>query len=132
MAEEPGMTCFEKIASSENLFDAFLKARKGKGRSAAVSSFDFNFDKLLWEIQEELSRKTYRPGAYASFRIRHPKPRLITAAPFRDRVVHHALCNVIVPLFEQRFLPCSHANRRGFGTHRAFRVVKSFFRQYRF
>jgi retron-type reverse transcriptase len=103
------MTCFEGIVDSANLYDAFRKARRGKGWSEAVARFDFHFDSLLWDIQERLVSHTYRPGPYTSFRIRYPKPRLISAAPLQDRVVHHALCNVIVPLFERRFLPCSYS-----------------------
>jgi hypothetical protein len=52
-------------------------------------------------------------------RIEDPKPRVVSAAPFRDRVVHHALCAVIEPLFERGFVFDSYANRVGKGTHRA-------------
>ena len=64
-------------------------------------------------------RDRYQPGPYASFPIHDPKRRLISAAPFRDRVVHHALVNVIEPLFERRFIYDTYANRKGKGTHRA-------------
>ena len=130
MDQERRLSTFEKIVDSENLFYAFRKARKGKGRTGPVSRFDFHCDTFLWELQKELAEKTYLPGKYVSFRIRYPKPRLITAAPFRDRVVHHALCAVIAPLFESRFLPCSFANRPGFGTHRAFRSARRSCREY--
>ena len=53
--------------------------------------------------------------------LRRLYPRLISAAPFRDRVVHHALCAAIVPPLERAFHPGSHANRRGYGSHRALR-----------
>lgn len=61
----------------------------------------------------------YEPGAYRTFTVREPKPRLISAAPFRDRVVHHALTGVLEPVFERRFTADSYACRAGFGTHRA-------------
>jgi len=61
----------------------------------------------------------YRPGPYRAFRISEPKARLISAAPFRDRVVHHALCNVIEPLWERRFVSESFANRKGLGSSAA-------------
>ncbi len=62
--------------------------------------------------------------------IHEPKRRKISAAPFRDRVVHHALCNVIEPLFEARFHPHSYANRQGKGTHRAIDQVQAYARRY--
>lgn len=114
----------------EHVREDHRKARKGKGRTGPVSRFDFHCDTFLWELQKKLAEKTYLPGKYVSFRILYPKPRLITAAPFRDRVVHHALCAVIAPLFESRFLPCSFANRPGFGTHRAFRAARRSCREY--
>ena len=75
---------------------------------------------------------TYRPGPYASFHIHEPKKRLISAAPFRDRVVHHALCNVIEPAFEASFIADSYANRVGKGTHRALNRCQAFARRYRY
>lgn len=76
--------------------------------------------------------KTYSPGAYVHFYIHEPKRRKISAAPFRDRVVHHALCNIIEPLFEVRFHPDSYANRVGRGTHRAVDRLQQFARRYRY
>ncbi len=75
---------------------------------------------------------SYKPGAYRSFYIRDPKRRLISAAPFRDRVVHHALCNVIGPLFERTFIGDSYANRVGKGTHAALDRCQSFAQRYRY
>jgi RNA-directed DNA polymerase len=81
-------------------------------------------------LQNDLVQQTYRPGAYHSFYIHEPKRRLISAAPFRDRVVHHALCAVIEPLFERRFIYDSYANRVGRGTHRALDRCQQFTRRY--
>jgi RNA-directed DNA polymerase len=86
----------------------------------------------LVQLQAELRGKSYRPGAYASFYIHEPKRRLISAAPFRDRVVHHCLCNVIEPLFERRFIADSYANRVGKGTHRALDRCQQFARRNRY
>ena len=72
-----------------------------------MADFEFNLESKLLELQVELQMQTYRPGEYHNFYIFEPKRRLVSAAPFRDRVVHHALCNVIEPLWEPR---CS---RRG-------------------
>ena len=86
-------------------------------------------DKLV-QLQDDLRRKTYHPGAYHHFFIHEPKRRKISAAPFRDRVVHHALCNLIEPVFDARFIPDSYANRVGKGTHTAVDRLQAFARQY--
>lgn len=57
---------------------------------------------------------------------------MISAAPFRDRVVHHALCNLIEPLFERSFIFDSYANRIGKGTHRALDRAQHYARRYRY
>jgi retron-type reverse transcriptase len=86
-----------------------------------VLAFNARLEAHLFQLQDELRGFTYTPGPYRQFEIRDPKRRLISAAPYRDRVVHHALCAAIVPPLEQRFLPTSYANRQGFGTHKALR-----------
>ncbi|MCY2967454.1 MAG: reverse transcriptase/maturase family protein [Planctomycetota bacterium] len=86
----------------------------------------------MLRLQDELRTGTWQPGAYYNFRIRDPKPRLISAAPFRDRVVHHAVVNVLEPLFERRFIHDSYACRKGKGTHRAWRRAQYFLRRYPF
>ena len=75
-------------------------------------------DRLL-ALQRGLIRQTYKPAPYHHFYIHEPKRRLISAAPFADRVVHHALCNIIEPLFDRRFIADSYANRVDKGTHKA-------------
>ena len=86
-------------------------------------------DKLL-TLQHDLLAHTYRPGLYRHFSIHEPKHRKISAAPFRDRVVHHALCNLIEPIFDRRFIPDSYANRIGKGTHAALDRLQSFAQHY--
>ena len=82
----------------------------------------------LLELQDELRTYRYQAGPYVSFNIHEPKKRLISAAPFRDRVVHHALCNIVEPWFERRFISDSYANRVGKGTHRAVDRLQQFAR----
>jgi retron-type reverse transcriptase len=74
----------------------------------------------------------YQPGPYRTFRILDPKPRMISAAPFRDRVVHHALTRVLEPVFERRFAANSYACRRGYGVHRALESAADGVRRFRF
>lgn len=110
---------FERLTSWENLLLAFRKASRGKRGGPEVAAFEHHLEESLASLREQLLTGTYRPGAYHSFVIHEPKGRLISAAPFRDRVVHHALCNLIEPVFEASFSPASFANRIGKGTHRA-------------
>lgn len=81
---------------------------------------------------EELRTEAYQPGPYRTFYIHDPKKRMISAAPFRDRVVHHALCNIIEPLFEPTFIYDTYANRKGKGTHAGIRRCQQFLRQYKY
>ena len=71
-------------------------------------------------------------GCLPIFFVHEPKRRKISAAPFRDRVVHHALCNLIEPIFDRGFIPHSYANRVGKGTHAAVDQVQTFARSYRY
>ena len=112
---------YPRLTSFASLHAAARRAQRGKRYRPAVLAFHANLEAELLQLQEELRSFTYRPGPYRQFRIRDPKPRLISAAPYRDRVVHHALCGAIVPPLERRFHRGSHANRRGFGSHRALR-----------
>ncbi len=65
------------------------------------------------------AQEIYRPGRYVEIAVNDPKKRIVSAAPFRDRVVHHALCAVVEPIFERGFIDHTYANRNGKGTHRA-------------
>ena len=85
---------YPKICTWENLYLAWRKARKGKRGRPPAASFEYNLEENLLTLQHELRDGSYRPGPYTSFYIHEPKRRLISAAPFRDRVVHHALCNI--------------------------------------
>lgn len=110
---------YMRLWQPENLWVAWKQASRGKRSHAEVAHFEYHLEEELLALEEELREKRYQPGAYRNFVIQCPKRRLISAAPFRDRVVHHALMNVIEPLFERRFIFDSYANRRGKGTHRA-------------
>ena len=86
----PPQDLFSEICSFENLYLAYRKARKGKRNKAQVASFELNQEEELLLLREELISGNWTPGPYHSFYIHDPKRRLISAAPFRDRVVHHA------------------------------------------
>ncbi len=123
---------YPRVWDFENLYLAYRKARKGKRGREPAADFERVQDDELLRLQEELRSKTYCPGPYRSFYIHEPKRRLISAAPFRDRVVHHALCRVMEPIWETRFIYDSYANRVGKGTHRALDRCTQFARRYRY
>lgn len=123
---------WEKIVSLDNLFLAAKKAQKGKRFQDNVAGFNMRHESELFQLQKELMNGTYVPGAYKAFRIREPKLRLISAAPYRDRVVHHALCNVIEPIFEKTFIYDSYACRKRKGTHRAIDRFQEFTKKNRY
>lgn len=110
---------YPQICDFENLYWAFRNARKGKRSKESVAAFEIDLEPNLWQLQEELTTQTYRPGPYHHFYIKDPKRRLISAAPFRDRVVHHALCQIVEPIFDRAFIHDSYACRVGKGNHRA-------------
>ncbi|MEW6742691.1 MAG: reverse transcriptase/maturase family protein [Planctomycetota bacterium] len=107
------------LVSWENLVLAARKAQRGKRDRTAVQAFNFDQERQLLDLQGELESTSYRPGAFRSHWISRPKPRMISAAPYRDRVVHHALMNVLEPILDRHFHPGSYACRKGKGTHAA-------------
>jgi hypothetical protein len=121
---------YPQVVDFANLYQAYRNARRGKRSKAAVAAFERAQEDELFALQDELQRQVYTPGPYHTFYIHEPKRRLIAAAPFRDRVVHHALCQVIEPIWEVRFIHDSYANRAGKGTHRALDRCQHFARRY--
>ena len=119
---------YERVCSFENLHAAAIKALRGKRRKRPGSEFFAEMEDSLMTLREELLAGTYRHGGYNYFRIHEPKNRMVAAAAFRDRVVHHAIIRVIEPLFETRFIEDSYACRVDKGTHAAMRRAAGFAR----
>jgi Reverse transcriptase (RNA-dependent DNA polymerase) len=117
---------FPRLVSWENLFLAWLKASQGKRQKAEIALFEYHLEENLLSLQADLLAQRWKPSGYRSFFIHDPKRRLISAAPFPDRVVHHALCNIIEPIFEKSFVQDSYANRNGKGNHRALDAVQKY------
>jgi len=122
---------FDKITAFDNLLKAAQKAQKGKRFKDACAIFNLNLEKELLRVQRKLKEQTYRHGTYRDFFVYDPKQRLISAAPYRDRVVHHALCNIIEPLFDRSFIDDTYACRKGKGTHAAINRYSQYARKYR-
>jgi RNA-directed DNA polymerase len=126
------MNLNERMLDWQNLRRAYHNASRGKRGKAPVAAFETLLADHLLDLQGELAGQTYRPGRYRHFYVHEPKRRLISAAPFRDRVVHHALCNVSVPHFEKAFIANSFANRTGKGTHKALAACQQYSRGYKY
>lgn len=129
---ESSSVSYHQVHEWPNLLLAWQKAAKGKRSGKSCAAFEYRLADHLLELKHELINGTYHPGKYTHFYIHEPKHRKISAAPFRDRVVHHALCNIIEPVFEQRFIPDSYANRKGKGTHKAISRLQQFSRTKRY
>jgi RNA-directed DNA polymerase len=116
---------WERLVSFPNLLRA---ARKGKRDRPDVAAFEYDAERELLRIRDELESGAYPFGP--SHSITEPKPRLISAAPYRDRVVHHALCNVLEPVYERSFIADGYACRTSKGTHAAVRRCHEFARRF--
>lgn len=101
-------------------------ALRGRRLRQPGASFFASLEEQVVDLQSELSSETYQPGDYHYFRIYEPRERVVAAAPFRDRVVHHAIVRVVQPIFEKRFIEDSFASRPGKGTHAAMRRASQF------
>lgn len=110
---------FDGIARFRPLLAAARRAILGKRKKPGAAAFMANLEGNVLRLERELNDGTYRPGRYVEIEIFEPKRRIVSAAPFRDRVVHHAFCAVVEPIFERGFVHDSYANRAGKGTHEA-------------
>lgn len=123
---------YPQICSLENLYVAAAKARKRKTRKGYVEDFGLRRERVIGQLQAELLEGLYRPSGYRQFRIYDPRERLISAAPFRDRVVHHALCNALEPLLSKRFVYDSYSCQKGKGTQLGRERARQFTNRYRY
>lgn len=121
-----------RLTSWKHLCWAYQRCRRRKRTKPEAAAFEFNWEAELLRLQRELVAGAYAPGEYRNFYIHEPKRRKISAAPFRDRVVHHAVVGVLEPIYERRFTHDSFACRRGKGTHKAIERAQEYLRRHRF
>lgn len=120
---------WKELCSFENLEKAYLQARKHKSTNPKVIEFDNNWRAHLSLLHNDLKTKDYKPQPLKMFILRDPKTRVICVSNFRDRIVHHALVNVLQPIFEPRFIFDSYASRKGKGTLSALQRFDQFKRK---
>lgn len=109
----------ERICSFENLYAAYQEAAKEKHYRDDVLRFTFNLEENLLDLQRDLVDETYCVGKYREFYVRYPKPRLIMALEFRDRIVQWAIYRQLNPYADKRFVRHSYGCRKEKGTLRA-------------
>lgn len=119
------------IASFESLYRAAKRAEKNKRMKPEVLEFNHHLERNLFDLERELKDKTYAQGEYRLFYVHDPKTRLISAAPFRDRVVHQSYHGVLEPIFEAQFIDTSFACRLGKGVDAGVRQVETYLRKTR-
>lgn len=123
---------FEKITTLDNLHLAYRKARRAKRYRPEVAAFSHDLATNLQRLHEELLAGHWHPGRPRTFWIRDPKRRLISAPPFADRVVHHAIMNVVEPVIDRGLIPDTYACRKGRGTHAALLRASRYARRHRY
>jgi RNA-directed DNA polymerase len=123
---------FQDFYSFQNLLLAWQKTRRGSGRNRESALFFTNLEKELLALRTELRSGDWQPRPYRYFDIYDPKHRTIAVSDYRDRVVHHALVNVLEPVFEKIFITDSFATRKGKGVHEAVFRAQHFLRGHAF
>jgi RNA-directed DNA polymerase len=123
---------YTKLCSYDNLELAWKRARKRKTLKDYVIEFETNLANSLSQLKYELETFTYRPSPLTTFIVRDPKTRRISASHFRDRVIHHAVCNIVEPILSKDFIYDSFANQKGKGTHLAIKRVEKFMKKVAF
>ncbi len=121
---------FERVIDLDNLYLAYWKARKGKEAKADVIAYSENLHDNILKLRAELIDGTAGVGSYRTFKIHDPKERTICAAPFEQRVLHHAMMNLCTPVLDARQIFDSYANRKGKGTFAAIERARAFHRRY--
>jgi retron-type reverse transcriptase len=120
---------YKKIISYRNLVLAWKKARKGKTRRQYVIEFEKDLERNLFSLYSELKTESYKPKKLITFVLRDPKTRVISKADFRDRIVHHAIIQILEPIFDKMFIYDSCANRKGKGNLFGLERLECFMRK---
>lgn len=131
------MTDFEKVIDFKNMYQAFRKAKCGKGFKKSSARFNLAALDGVHALIAQLKNKTYRVSEYTEFKVYEPKERIIQTTSFKDKVVQHSLCdNVIMPRLQRVFIPDNCAGQKGkgtlFGLDRLSEQMQQFYSKYGF
>ena len=127
--EREGGDAAAKIFNFQNLYKAYISCRRHKRNTYHAAEFEVNYESELLKLEEELQDHNYKLGRSICFVVKEPSLREIFAATFRDRVVHHAVHDVIEPVIDRTFIFDSYANRKGKGTLKALKRFDCFKRK---
>lgn len=120
---------FDEIVNTNNFWNAYYKASRGKRNTRGYLEFRYNEAVNISRLINSVKSGNYKIGSGRKFTIFEPKPREIEAIPFADRIVQHAINNVLSPIFDKVFLHQSYACRVNKGTHRAAIKVQALIRK---
>jgi len=120
---------FDGAVKAENLFFAWEQFRKGKGDKRDVQEFEYDLERNIFALSRDLTNMTYVHGPYYEFIIRDPKVRNVCKATVRDRIVHHAIFDVLTRAFEPTFISHSFSCRIGKGTHKGVEALERMLRE---
>jgi len=115
---------YDQVCSQDNLYLACNKAKSGKSNSYGVKLFEKNLEANINQLHAELVNGTYKTSEYSIFTITDPKVRTVYRLPFRDRVVHHAIMNVMEPIWVSVFISQSYACIKGKGINGVLKTIK--------
>lgn len=117
---------YDQICSIDNILLADSIARRGKSKQAGIIDFDKNFDQNIADIYKELVTKTYQTSSYMQRTIVERKERIISILPYRDRIVQHAIMNIMEPIFVSMFTRDTYSCIKGRGVHSASKQLKKY------
>lgn len=124
---------FRQIADLDNLYEAYRNARKGKSWQDTIMMFEENLEGNLARIRESLLSKEYTTAPYRSKVVQEPKRRRIYILPFDpDRIVQHAIIQVLGPMWDKLFIYHSYSSRVGKGMHKASKMAMEYLRKNRY
>lgn len=116
---------FDKIVTLDNLYLADKRARRQKQHRPEIINFDKNREKLLLDLQKKLIDGEYKTSEYYIFKIYEPKEREIFKLPYYpDRIVHHAIMNIMEPIWVSSFIKGTYSCIKNRGIHKALKDVK--------
>lgn len=117
---------YKDIISIDNLLIAWKEFVKGKKYKKDVAEFSLRLNDNIFDLHQDLVERNYKHSSYENFKISDPKPRDIHKACVRDRLLHHAICLVIKPYFDNKFIYDCYSSRDFKGTHRAMNRFRLF------
>ncbi len=120
---------YARIISFKNLLESYYRARRNKRSKRKLQKIEVNFENRLIDIKKQLEKGSYQPKPYHQFLVHEPKARQISAPALIDRIVQHAVVNIIEPVFDCQFLPNTFACRKGKGPHLCLRQVSAVYKK---